>query len=61
MPQGFVDEYYSGKSQCVSWWITIPGVNLLPKGMQGAFYIIFLGWLFMGIAIVADIFMEAIE
>jgi hypothetical protein len=41
--------------------INNPGISLLPNGLMGAAYIIFLGYLFLGIAISADIFMEAIE
>ena len=39
----------------------IPGTTLLPKGVLAIAYFIFLAWLFLGISIVADIFMEAIE
>ena len=41
--------------------IDIPGTSLMPAWIMGPSYLIFLGWLFMGIAISADIFMEAIE
>jgi hypothetical protein len=41
--------------------VLIPGTSLLPKGLLAIMYLLFLGWLFLGIAIVADIFMEAIE
>ena len=41
--------------------INNPGVSLLPSGLMGVAYLIFLGYLFLGIAIIADIFMEAIE
>lgn len=39
----------------------MPGTSLLPAWFMGISYLIFMGWLFMGIAISADIFMEAIE
>lgn len=39
----------------------VPGSSLLPKGLMGVCYLIGLGWLFMGIAIISDIFMESIE
>jgi len=39
----------------------VPGTSLLPAWFMGLSYLIFMGWLFMGIAISADIFMEAIE
>lgn len=41
--------------------VLIPGTSLLPSGFLGLVYFIFLCWLFLGISIVADIFMEAIE
>ena len=41
--------------------INNPGVSLLPTGLMGPVYLIFLGYLFLGISISADIFMEAIE
>ena len=41
--------------------INLPGTSLLPTGVLFVAYGLFLGWLFFGIAIVADIFMDAIE
>jgi hypothetical protein len=41
--------------------IMAEGSSLLPKGLMGIILLIFLGYLFLGIAISADIFMEAIE
>ena len=41
--------------------INIPGIQLLPNGLMGVVYLAFLGYLFLGISISADIFMEAIE
>jgi len=41
--------------------INNPGINLLNNGFMGVVYIIFLCYLFLGISISADIFMEAIE
>jgi solute carrier family 8 (sodium/calcium exchanger) len=41
--------------------IDVPGTSLLPAGLMGIAYFAFMVWLFMGIAISADIFMEAIE
>lgn len=42
-------------------FVLIPGTSLLNPVLLGITYIIFLGYLFVGIAIIADIFMEAIE
>lgn len=39
-------------------WVLIPGTSLLPNGLMGFFYLLGLGYLFMGIAIISDIFME---
>jgi solute carrier family 8 (sodium/calcium exchanger) len=58
--QGYVEEYY-GKQRCFSSLINNPGVSLLPTGLLGFVYLVFLGYLFLGISISADIFMEAIE
>ena len=41
--------------------INNPGVSLLPDALMGPVYLVFLGFLFLGISISADIFMEAIE
>jgi len=39
----------------------IPGFYLLPNGLLAFCYLMVLGYLFLGIAIISDIFMEAIE
>lgn len=41
--------------------INVPGSSLMSNGVMGVAYLLFLGYLFLGIAISADIFMEAIE
>jgi len=41
--------------------LNVPGTSLMGKGTLGTFYLIFLFWLFLGISVIADIFMEAIE
>lgn len=41
--------------------IDIPGTSLMPAWLMGFSYFVFMVWLFMGIQISADIFMEAIE
>jgi len=38
-------------------FISIPGTTLLPPIFMAIVYLAFLLWLFLGIAIVADIFM----
>jgi hypothetical protein len=42
-------------------FILIPGTQLLGNGLLGVAYMAGLGYLFLGVAIVSDIFMEAIE
>ena len=41
--------------------VIVPGTMLLSRGGMGFALILFICWLFLGIAIIADIFMEAIE
>lgn len=57
---GYIEEYYNG-NQCFSGMVNNPGVQLLSNGFMGFIYIVFLCYLFLGISISADIFMEAIE
>ena len=61
--QGFVEEYFNEDSPrlCHSYLILVPGTSLLNENLLAVTYLVFLGWLFLGIAIIADIFMEAIE
>lgn len=42
-------------------WVIIPGMFMLSKTTMAVVYFLVLSYLFMGIAIVSDIFMEAIE
>lgn len=57
---GFVEEFWETETHCHS-WIMIPGTTLLNPGFMGFAYLCALGWLFLGIAIISDIFMESIE
>jgi hypothetical protein len=41
--------------------IDTPGISLFSSKVMGVYYFIFLFYLFLGISISADIFMEAIE
>jgi len=47
----------TGKQLLYCSFLVIPGVSLIPQGVQAFFYLMFLFWLFLGIAIIADIFM----
>jgi hypothetical protein len=57
---GFVEEYYTGE-HCYNSLIQVPGTSLMGNGVQGVGYFFFLIYLFFGISINADIFMESIE
>ena len=57
---GYVEEYYTGE-HCYSSMFNIPGTSLIGHTTAGIFYLLFLLWLFLGISVIADIFMEAIE
>lgn len=57
--QGYVEEYYNGE-RCAS-YLLLPGMSLMPNGVMATIYFLFLMYLFLGISIIADIFMEAIE
>jgi len=57
---GFVEEYTNKELFCTS-WIYHVGLSLLGDGALGVLYLLFLCWLFVGISILADIFMDAIE
>jgi hypothetical protein len=56
---GYVEEYWNG-THCMS-FVILPGCQLMSNSVLGIAYLIALGYLFLGVAIVSDIFMEAIE
>jgi len=41
--------------------VLVPGTSLMSNGLMGVVYLLWLGYLFVGIAIISDIFMESIE
>ena len=55
----FVDKYIMLCSIYRS--ILVPGTSLINNGTLGLVYMIGLGYMFFGIAIISDIFMESIE
>lgn len=58
---GYVVQYWSEGQECWS-FILIPGMQIgYSHNFLGFLYLIMLIYLFLGIAIIADIFMEAIE
>lgn len=58
--KGYIDEYSNKEEFCHS-FILIPGSSLVSEGVLCVVYLITLFYLFLGIAIISDIFMEAIE
>jgi solute carrier family 8 (sodium/calcium exchanger) len=60
LANGYCVETITTEAPCHS-WIVLHGTSLYNKGVLGFFYFLFLIYLFLGIAIVADIFMGAIE
>lgn len=59
-PRGQITEFTNTENFCSSWVIT-PGTSILPKWFLIIFYLMWLFYLFLGISIISDIFMEAIE
>ena len=60
MANGTCTENITTDTACHS-WVMLNGTSLYNKGVLGFFYGLFLIYLFLGTAIVADIFMGAIE
>lgn len=59
MAHGYVEEFYA-RQRCYS-PILVPGTSLLNNILMGIVYLVWLIYLFIGIGIISDIFMEAIE
>lgn len=55
---GYVVEY---EAPCFKSWLLLPAENLWSQGLRGFLYIVAMLYLFLGIAIIADIFMSCIE
>ena len=60
LANGTCTETITTENACHS-WIVLYGSSMYNKGVLAFFYFLFLIYLFLGIAIVADIFMGAIE
>ena len=59
---GYIEEYTNKKAICMpDLPIVVPGSSLMSDAFMGIIYILVLFWFFLGISIVAEIFMEAIE
>jgi hypothetical protein len=57
---GYV-EVDQGNRICDSWVMFIPGSYMISTPVLALATLLTLAWLFMGIGIISDIFMEAIE
>jgi hypothetical protein len=57
---GYID-IYTNKEEFCSSYVIVPGMNLANEKVLGTFYLLALFYLFLGISIVADEFMVAIE
>jgi hypothetical protein len=58
---GYIEEFYNSNSVCFSSLVLIPGTQLMSNSFLGGVYFFFLLYLFLGIAIISDLFMAAIE
>jgi hypothetical protein len=59
-PRGRIVEFTNKEEFCKSWVIG-PGVSILPNYILIPFYMLWLFYLFLGINIISDVFMAAIE
>jgi len=53
--------YYSKNTEVCNSWVIVPGTAILPTGLLAIAYCFSLIYLFMGIGIISDIFMNGIE
>lgn len=58
---GYIVEYIPENHTRCSSWILVPGENLWLHTTRGVIYIIAMLYIFLGIAIVSDLFMSSIE
>ncbi|KAJ8029397.1 Sodium/calcium exchanger 2 [Holothuria leucospilota] len=58
---GYVVEYVENGTEPCSSWILLPAENLWPRWIRGVLYLAAMVYLFVGIAIVSDVFMCSIE
>lgn len=59
-PRGRI-HYYSYNTEVCNSWVLVPGTALLPIGLLAICHCLSLIYLFLGIGIVSDIFMDGIE
>ncbi len=60
LDKGYITEYTNKEEFCTS-FVTWRGMSLMNEKLQAVIYLLVLFYLFLGIAIVADIFMGSIE
>jgi len=60
-PRGRIVEFTNNPSGFCNSGMLIPGISILPKGFLFILYLLFLLYLFLGISIISDVFMSAIE
>ena len=60
MDRGYIEVYSNRDEVCTS-WVLVPGTELLPYWLLAIAYFFALVYLFLGVAIVSDLFMAAIE
>ncbi len=58
---GYVVEFYDATSEPCESYILLPAENLWHEGVRGFLYCLALIYIFLGIAIVSDVFMSSIE
>lgn len=58
---GLIEERYPNEGKRCSSWLLLPGQNLWNANVLRILYFLLLCWCFLGVAIVADLFMGAIE
>ena len=63
MFKGFIVEYFGNQQtkKCAKSWALIPVMNLFDENVQAFIYAIGLLYAFLGIAVISDVFMAAIE
>jgi hypothetical protein len=60
-PRGRIVEFTNREEGFCNSFILVPGISIMSKTFLAILYFIFLIYLFLGISIISDIFMEAIE
>ena len=61
--RGYIVSFFSNEDEkeCGRSWALIPGLTAYPSSVQAGLYTVVLVYLFLGIAIISDIFMSSVE